>query len=205
MTLLKIIIGMFFLNMASISIAGDSPNTDEFYRTNSIYTTPTSQQHSVPIEIHMDNEESSNCCKGCHSTHCCSNDACALATLLCGAGTCGVLCTGMAVGLMFAAPILAGYSDQSKQIALASAIWNTILTVGSCETTRQKEDGTTRSTSGSISGISLAATFCAWFYWNSWDNPNNSLRIANIALMSLNPAIAVLALCCFGCVAVVGR
>lgn len=111
------------------------------------------------------------------------------AKICCGVGIIAVV----AVGAMSVAPFLAGFSQDSQSVALASAIWNSLGCLAASAWDSKGRHGP--------SSLLVAATICSWMYWQNWHDfnvQNHGLWVANVVLTSLAPAVTLVALCCFG-------
>lgn len=120
-----------------------------------------------------------------------TSDCCRLKA--CGIGSCVGLTTAAIIGTVMISPLLARFSDQSQEVALASAVWNLMGCVASCCTKTKEKYGT--------APMLVAATVCSWIYWANWQNlgmQNNELRIANIVLTTIPVCIIIPCLLCVG-------
>lgn len=101
------------------------------------------------------------------------------------------------VGIQSIAPFLAGFSygpHGSKEVALASAIWNTLSSLGICAMDSDTKYG--------LSPLMIAASVCAWIYWYNWNAyglQNEQLWIANTAITSISPVFTLLSMLCISC------
>lgn len=168
-----------------------SNSYQQTYPDHSIYT-PVRQNNYGSIEQEHNTDytmtfkgKSLDCSDLC-LTGCCFCTACTGATI----GTAAIFCA--AAGIIITPTVLAFLSDRSEPIALASAIYNSVIVFLSIIHGKESKNGCSPL-------LYIGATVVAWIYWSQWHNGtplNGSLQIANAALTCTAMFCSLLFYCC---------